>query len=133
MPNRPIHPSAVTQAPATTEQPHRGLARFSLDITRAIGGRKFNTATATLACIITRAGHSQQSDFHYERTGLYRSARGQWFVAGKGGACSHWGRRAIDGSRDPGEGLQRISQTQARRLLEQHGGPVEAFFKSEEG
>lgn len=46
---------------------------------------------------------------------------------------SHWGRRSIDGSRDPGEGLQLISQTEARRLLEQHNGPVESFFESEEG
>lgn len=127
------------QAPQTTpadQEPHSGLfgsAPFALTISRVIGGRKFDTTSATLACVIACSGTSQLADFHFERTGLYLSPRGQWFLAGEGGACSHWGRRSIDGSRDPGEGLQLISQTEARRLLEQHNGPVESFFESEEG
>jgi|NGEPerStandDraft_6_1074524.scaffolds.fasta_scaffold74506_2 hypothetical protein len=123
---------ASPAAPAPRNQLF-GTSPFELDIHRVIGGRKFSTSTAALACVIARIGQSQHSDFHYERTGLYLSPRGQWFVAGEGGACSHWSRRAIDGSREPGEGLQLISQTEARRLLEQHGGLVEAFFECEEG
>jgi hypothetical protein len=125
----------ATQTTPGAPKAHNRLfdtSRSELAIDRVIGGRKFDTATAILACVIACTGH-QYSDFHFERTGLYVSPRGQWFLAGEGGACSHWGRRAIDGSRDPGEGLQLISQTEARRLLEQHGGPVEDFFESEEG
>ena len=127
------------QAPQTTpaaQEPHSGLfggAPFALTISRVIGGRSFDTTTATLACVIASSGTAQLVDFHFERTGLYLSPRGQWFLAGEGGARSHWGRLSIDGSRDPGEGLQLISQTEARRLLEQHNGPVESFFESEEG
>jgi hypothetical protein len=126
---------ATQTTPAAPRAHNRlfGTDPFDLDVSRVVGGRKFSTTSATLACVIACSGTSQVADFHYERTGLYLSPRGQWFVAGKGGACSHWGRRAIDGSRDPGEGLQLISQTEARRLLEQHGGPAEAFFASEEG
>ena len=127
------------QAPQTTPaapKPHNrlfGTERFELDITRAIGSRKFSTSTATLVCVIACCDTSQLADFHFERTGLYLSPRGQWFLAGEGGACSHWGRRAIDGSRLPGDGIELVSEDQARRLLEQRGGPVEAFFISEEG
>lgn len=129
-------PNQSDQTIRATPKSHNRLfetERFQLDINRIIGGRKFNTSTATLTCVIACFGTSQVADFHFERTGLYLSPRGQWFLAGEGGACSHWGRRAIDGSREPGEGLQLISQTEARRLLEKHGGPVEAFFESEEG
>jgi len=133
MPNRPIHTSAVTQAPATADQPHRGLARFTLDITSVLGGRKFSTSVATMVCEIACAGSCQLSDFHFERIALYLSPRGQWFLAGEGGACSRWGRRAPDGSRYPGEGVQLIAEPEARLLLEQHNGPVEAFFEPDEG
>lgn len=121
--------------PATLKLHNRplGTSPFELDIDRVIGGRKLSTTTSTLACVIACSGASQLADFHFERTGLYLSPRGQWFLAGEGGAASHWGRRSIDGSRAPGDGLQLISQTEARRLLEQHNGPVEAFFESEEG
>jgi hypothetical protein len=126
----------ATQNNPNAQKSHSELfrtERFELDITRAIGSRKFTTSTATLVCVIACCGTSQPADFHFERTGLYLSPRGQWFLAGEGGAASHWGRRSIDGSRAPGDGLQLISQTEARRLLEQHNGPVEAFFESEEG
>jgi len=126
---------AAQTTPATGEQRNRlfAIEPFTLDISRVIGGRKFSTSTAALACVIACSGTSQLADFHFERTGLFLSPRGQWFLAGEGGALSHWGRRSIDGSRAPGDGLQLISQTEARRLLEQHNGPVEAFFESEEG
>ena len=106
---------------------------FDLEISRVIAGKTFNTATATLACILASIGGSPHLDFHFERTGLYRSPRKQWFIAGEGGACSRWGRRAADGSRDHGDGIQFVSESEARRLLEQHDGPVEVFFECEEG
>ena len=129
-------PNQSSQTTASIQEPHSRLFAtepFTLDISRVIGGRKFDTSTATLTCVIARTGNYQYSDFHFERAGLCLSPRGQWFLAGEGGACSHWGRRAIDGSRSPGEGLQLVSQTEGRRLLEQHNGPVEVFFESEEG
>jgi hypothetical protein len=127
---------AADQTTPATQEPHNGLfgtAPFALNISRAIGSRKFSTSTATLVCMIACCGTSQLADFHFERTGLYLSPRGQWFLAGEGGACSHWGRRAIDGSRFPGDGIELVSDYQARKLLELHGGPVEAFFECEEG
>ena len=129
-------PNHAERTIRATPKPHNRLFNadpFELDVSRIIGGRKFSTSTAALACVIACCGTSQVADFHYERTGLYRSSRGAWFIAGEGGAYSRWGRRAIDGSRDAGEGLKVISQTEARRLLEQCAGPVEVFFESEEG
>jgi hypothetical protein len=129
-------PNRASQTIPAAQDPHNGLfgtERFELDITRAIGSRKFSTSTATLVCVIACCDTSQLADFHFERTGLYLSPRGPWFLAGEGGACSHWARRAIDGSRLPGNGIELVSDDQARRLLELHGGPVEAFFECEEG
>jgi hypothetical protein len=40
---------------------------------------------------------------------------------------------AIDDIRAPGEGVQLISEPEARLLLEQRNGPAEAFFETEEG
>jgi hypothetical protein len=129
-------PNQSPQTIPATQEPHNrlfGTAPVALNISRVIGGRKFATTTATLACVVACCGTSQLADFHFERTGLYLSPRGQWFLAGEDGACSHRGRRAIDDSREPGEGLQLISQIEARRLLEEHNGPAEAFFEFEEG
>jgi hypothetical protein len=128
-------PNQADQTIRATPKPHNrlfGTDPFELDVSRVIGGRKFCTSTAALACVIACCGTSQLADFHFERTGLYLSPRGQWFLAGEGGACSHWGRRAIDGSRLPGDGIELVSDDQARRLLELHGGPVEAIFECEE-
>lgn len=91
-------PNRATQTIPGAPRPHNqlfGTKRFELDISRVIGGRKFSASTATLACVIACSGTSQTADFHYERTGLYLSPRGQWFLAGEGGARSHWGRRAM--------------------------------------
>ena len=131
MPNQ-----TADQTTPAAPKPHNrlfGTSPFELAINRVIGGRTFSTTTATLIYVIACCGTSQLADFHFERTGLYLSPRGQWFLAGEGGACSHWGRRAIDGSRLPGDGIELVSNDQARRLLELHGGPVEAFFECEEG
>ena len=121
--------------PAPREPHNRlfGTEPFALNISRVIGGQKFDTTTATLACVIACCGTSLLADFRFERTGLYLSPRGQFFVAGEGGACSRWGCRAIDGSRVPGDGVESVSDDQARRLLEQHGGQVKAFFECGEG
>jgi hypothetical protein len=126
----------TNQTIRATPKPHNrlfGTDHFELDVSRVIGRRTFSTSTATLGWVIACMGYSQLSDFRFERTGLYLSPRGQWFVAGAGGACSRWGRRAVDGSRDPGDGIELVSADQARGLLEQHGGPVEMFFDTEEG
>jgi len=67
------------QAPQTTPaapKPHNrlfGTERFELDITRAIGSRKFSTSTAALVCVIACGDTSQLADFHFERTGLLLS------------------------------------------------------------
>jgi hypothetical protein len=127
----------TNQTIRATPKPHNrlfGTDHFELDVSRVIGGRTFSTSTARLGWVIACTGYSQLSDFHFERTGLYLSQRGQWFVAGAGGARSRWARRAVDGSsRDPGDGIELVSADQARALLEQHGGPVEDFFDCAEG
>jgi hypothetical protein len=58
---------------------------------------------------------------------LYRTRLGTFFVAGQSGACGRW-RRCKNGHRNPGNGIEVVSDTQARQLLEKANGPVESLF-----
>jgi len=84
-----------------------------------INGKRYDTATAELVADISPAGYGR-SDFHYEDTGLYRTPRGNWFLAGEGGAMSRWSRPVGQNGYAGGDGVQAVSPGEARRLLEIH-------------
>jgi hypothetical protein len=101
-------------------------------IRRVIGGKAYDTEKAIqVAVVVDQLGHS--SDFHAERTALYRTQKGAWFLAGEGGGCSRWKRDMGDRSFCPGSGIELINAHEAQRLLEQVNGPVEKYFEIEEG
>jgi hypothetical protein len=103
-----------------------------LHIRRTIGGRVYDTDTAVLVHVLSDDGGHIALDFHAERTALYRTRRGAFFIAGQSGACGRW-KRYQNGGYSPGCGVELIGDTEARRLLEQAGGPVEKFFDVIEG
>ncbi|MGO4286471.1 hypothetical protein [Bosea sp. TAB14] len=106
---------------------------MGLDIRRVIEGKVFNTNTAEY--VLTTVRHKLgYGDFTSELTCLYRTKKGQWFLAGKGGASTRWCRPSNCGSSTvEGEGLRLISPEEAQELLEEHDGDVEAYFEVEEG
>lgn len=101
---------------------------------KIIDGKVYDTATATEVCDISGQYGSDPGDFRYDDTRLYRSPKGQFFIAGKGGASSRWAT-PVGSARGAGSGLHLVDVAEARRLFEQHGGAdyAEFFGEPEEG
>jgi hypothetical protein len=103
-----------------------------LQIRRVIDGRVYDTTTAALVHRLTADEGSIKLNFHVDRTALYRTRNGRFFIAGESGALGRWGRRD-DNSYVPGRGLKLITDLEARLHLEETHGPVEEFFDIAEG
>jgi hypothetical protein len=72
-------------------------------------------------------------NFKWNCTKLYRTKRGNWFVAGRGNAMSRWA--SYNGNtRSSGEGIDPVDELEARVLLEAYGTAAlyESYFSSEE-
>lgn len=109
-----------------------GEVQNDLHIRRTIEGQVYDTDTAVLVHVLANDGGHIALDFHADHTALYRTRRGTFFIAGQSGACGRW-KRHQNGGYVPGCGIELVSDTEARRLLEQAGGPVEKYFKVFEG
>ncbi len=92
---------------------------MTLQIRRVIDGKLYNTETAEFVCDMS--GPYNRGDFNWDQTYLYRSPKGQFFVAGEGHASSRWGRPVGDG-RYPGNGLFLVTDEGARTIAEKHCG-----------
>jgi hypothetical protein len=69
-------------------------------------------------------------------TGLYRSAKGQFFISGHGGPRSTWGVSTGQNSWSGGEGLRVVETDEARAMCERHAKPEtyrKFFGEPEEG
>lgn len=99
---------------------------------RIINGKRYNTETATLIAHVGSATEDVR-DFRYHDTNLYRTVRGNWFVAGKGGPMSQWARSTGQNSWSGGSGLRPIDPDEARDLLEDHRytAELEQYFSSD--
>ena len=56
-----------------------------------INGKRYDTNTATMVADVSPEGF-YHGDFRYEETQLYRTPRGNWFLAGWGEAMSRLGQ-----------------------------------------
>ena len=99
---------------------------------RVIDGRVYDTTTAALVHQLTADEGSITLNFHVDRTALYRTRNGRFFIAGESGALGRGGRREDD-SYVPGRRLKLITDLEAGRHLEQTEGPVEEYFDIAEG
>lgn len=86
---------------------------------KIINGRTFNTETATHVCDLPCTAN--RGDFHWHETALYRSPRGQFFVAGRGGARSVWAQPLCGGGAGAGDGLRLVTDDEAREHMERAG------------
>ncbi len=82
---------------------------------KVIDGKLYDTETAESLCDVSPS-HAR-TDFCYENTLLYRTKRGTYFIAGKGGARSRWAQSVPNGTID-GSGMQIINKEEARFLVE---------------
>lgn len=90
-----------------------------------IAGRVYDTDTAERVCELECRVY--RSDFAWHETSLYRSPKGQFFVAGRGNARSMWAEPAYGGGSGPGSGLRLVDEDEARRIMER-AGCTEADF-----
>jgi hypothetical protein len=83
---------------------------------KVIGGLIYNTETAEhLADVRCPYSHS---DFNWEDTGIYKTPRGRFFLAGEGHAASRWAKSYGHSERGPGSGIEPIDEDRARSMLE---------------
>jgi len=61
-----------------------------------------------------------KSDFRYFKESLYRTAKGNWFLAGEGGPSSKYRAVFIDGSYSGGSEIFPMSPKAAREWLERN-------------
>jgi hypothetical protein len=91
---------------------------------RNIINRKiYDTETAEL--IFDTSNRNGVSDFGFERSGLYRTTRGAWFLAGNGGPMSRFSRTLSDRSRTEGSGCIPLTPADALSELERHNAAEE--------
>ena len=84
---------------------------------RIINGKRYDTETATE---VADHQHSNRSDFNYYDETLYRTPKGNWFIAGEGNARSKYGEKVDQSTWGPGKGLTPLTEDEAREWLEQH-------------
>tara|TARA_R100001086_G_scaffold221483_1_gene138727 strand:- start:830 stop:1138 length:309 start_codon:yes stop_codon:yes gene_type:complete len=97
-----------------------------------IDGKRFDTETATRIAAVGSETISV-TDFNYWEADLYRTPKGRWFLAGRGGPMTMFARP--NGSRaTSGAGIIPVSDTEAQEYLEDGGNldALELWFAIEE-
>lgn len=87
---------------------------------KIIGGKLYNTETADPIGSYWN-GHTQ-GDFHYEELTLYKTKKGNFFVAGESGPLGCFARSAGNGT-SGGEGLFALTREEALEWAERHLDP----------
>lgn len=83
---------------------------------RVIDGRIYNTQTADEVCELVC--HHYPGDFQFHETTLYRTPKGAYFLAGKGGPMSMWAQPEGNNGYSGGSGLRVIDAEEARGYAE---------------
>lgn len=86
------------------------------DLRRVVNGKAYDTTKSRLVASIAR--HGSFPDFDSEHTQLFVTEKGNFFLAGFGGAMSRWRRRTRDDDGwVEGHGLEPIDHDEARKLV----------------
>lgn len=93
-----------------------------------INGKRYDTKSATL--VASWSNGEDTSNFHHCEEELYRTPRGNWFIAGRGGALSPYRESLGVGSWGPGAEIRPLSPEEAMAWLEQRGrvAAIEKYF-----
>ena len=82
-----------------------------------IEGRMYSTETATE---LGHYSHLSPNDFNFIDEGLYRTKKGRYFLAGEGGAMTHYSHSCGDNSWCGGEKIIPVEEWEAREWMETH-------------
>lgn len=104
-----------------------------IKIRRVVNRRVYDTESANCVATIVMRGASI-ADHHHEYTQLFKTRKGNYFLAGWGGAHSSWARRtANDDGWMEGRGIKPIDEKEARELVERYApNSYETNFSCEE-
>jgi hypothetical protein len=83
---------------------------------RIIDGLRYDTATAEPIATFTNG--FGQSDFKWDNSAIYKTKKGRYFIAGRGGPKSRWATQ-VNNTTSGGEGIMTLTDTQAREMLEE--------------
>lgn len=101
---------------------------------KVIDGKAYNTETATQIANWDNGVYG--SDFNACDETLYVTQKGNYFVAGAGGALTRWSRSCGNNGRQGGEGIEVLTKAQALEWCETHGVDADTItkhFEVEEG
>lgn len=93
---------------------------------KIIAGKLYNTETATL--IGYTSNEVSKLDFKYFEEDLYRTKKGAWFLAGKGGPLSNYATPVESGGWTGGEKIIPLSEEAAKDWVEKNLS-TEAYLK----
>lgn len=101
-------------------------------MTRIIGGKKYNTATAE--CIAEASNGLSYNDFAHWDAKLYVTKKGQFFLAGGGGPMSRWAVAAYGGGTGGSVGIIPLDREEAAAWAEDFCSTAlyEKYFTVEE-
>lgn len=94
-----------------------------------IDGKRYDTETATHVANGGPAGLGR-SDFRWYDEDLYRTPRGNWFLAGEGGPMTRYARSCGDNTTTGGEAITPLTPDEALQWLENEGETeaIEQYF-----
>ena len=94
---------------------------------KIIGKKVYDTETADY---IENYSYSNRRDFRYVDEDLYRTGKGNWFLAGEGGALSDYREKVDQNSWSGGEKITPLKPHEALEWLEKHGKTqaIEEYF-----
>ena len=76
-----------------------------------INGKTFSTETGTALCDVSSSCSS--TEFEWWSETLYQTAKGAYFLHGRGGALSQYSESLIGGARTGGEKLKALTRDEA--------------------
>ena len=100
---------------------------MNLKIKAIIDGKRYNTETATK---IGEASFGARTDFKAWEASLFRTPRGNYFLAGRGGPMSPFSQRLSDGSYTSSSRIIPLTEQEAKEWAEKYldDAIVEKFF-----
>jgi hypothetical protein len=89
-----------------------------------IDGKRYDTEADGTEILSSWRNSYHPGDFHYYEESLYVTKRGNYFIAGSGGALSKYSRSCGNGSCG-GRGITPVSEEEAAKWMEKHGSTDE--------
>jgi hypothetical protein len=96
---------------------------------QVMDGKFYDTSKANRICELA-SSTQDRGNYGWHNTELYRTAKGRFFIAGKGGPRSIWAERIDNNSWRGGDGMRAVTEDEARSYMEAAGCSAEEFVEA---